>query len=349
MSPARLELAECLTNSMLHLIVLPTEACNFRCVYCYESFRLKRMDPGVVDGLKRLIERRAPGLERLDVSWFGGEPLLALDVIEEVMIHADEVRAMYPDLQVAADITTNGYLLSAATASRLFDLGVRRFQISLDGPRDHHDRTRVRPGGRGTFDRIWENLCELKRNPGQFRITLRLHIDRDNVAVMPDFLRQVAGEFSEDPRFDVFLRAIARLGGPRDDSLPVLSDGEAEGVLAELRTAATSFGLTLAPANAGDSICYAARANSFVVRADGRLNKCTVALDHPANEVGRLEPDGTVRLRTDRMLPWMRGLASGEAKELSCPLQGITSWRPSTRSGAARTVSLSVAPAAAST
>ncbi|MGE5178655.1 MAG: radical SAM protein [Bacteroidota bacterium] len=349
MSPARLEIAECLTNSRLHLIVLPTEACNFRCVYCYESFRLKHMDPGVVGGLKRLIERRAPDLERLDLSWFGGEPLLALDVIEDVMDHANQVRALHPDLQVAADITTNGYLLSAATASRLFDRGVHRLQISLDGPREWHDRTRVRPGGRGTFDRIWDNLRELKRSPERFQITLRLHVDQDNVAVMPDFLRQVAEEFSDDRRFDVFLRAIARLGGPRDASLPVLTDGEAATILGRLRADAASLGLALASANTSDSICYAARANSFVVRADGRLNKCTVALDQPSNDVGRLEPDGTVRLRTDRMLPWMRGLASGEAEKLSCPLQGITSWKPSARSGTARTVSLSLAPAAAST
>ena len=32
-----------------------------------------------------------------------------------------------------------------------------------------------------------------------------------------------------------------------------------------------------------DSVCYAARGNSYVVRADGRLNKCTVALEHPNN------------------------------------------------------------------
>ena len=36
-----------LTPSLLHLILLPTEACNFRCTYCYEDFRLGRMEPVV--------------------------------------------------------------------------------------------------------------------------------------------------------------------------------------------------------------------------------------------------------------------------------------------------------------
>ena len=71
------EIQTCLDNRELHLILLPTEACNFRCVYCYESFRLKRMEPWVVEGIKRLLSRRAPDLRALSISWFGGEPPLA--------------------------------------------------------------------------------------------------------------------------------------------------------------------------------------------------------------------------------------------------------------------------------
>ena len=59
------------------------------------------------------------------------------------------------------------------------------------------------------------------------------------------------------------------------------------------------------------------------MRADGRLNKCTVALDHPANQVGRILEDGTLELDRDRTLAWSRGLDTGDAEELACPLQGI--------------------------
>ncbi|HEY6572205.1 MAG TPA: hypothetical protein VI198_02705, partial [Candidatus Eisenbacteria bacterium] len=60
-----LDLQASISPRLLHLILLPTEACNFRCVYCYEAFRLKRMEPSVVAGVKRLLERRAPTLHRL--------------------------------------------------------------------------------------------------------------------------------------------------------------------------------------------------------------------------------------------------------------------------------------------
>jgi uncharacterized protein len=74
-----IELRESLSSDLLHLILLPTEACNFRCVYCYETFRLKRMERGVVDGVKRLIERRAATHRPLTHKYVGGEPHQATD------------------------------------------------------------------------------------------------------------------------------------------------------------------------------------------------------------------------------------------------------------------------------
>lgn len=319
------QVVTCLTSRRLHLILMPTEACNFRCVYCYESFALKQMKPEVVAGVKRLLERRAPGLREVVLSWFGGEPLLAPDVIEEVMAHARALEARHPELFVCADVTTNGYLLAGSVADRLLAVGVRDYQISLDGPREQHDRKRVRPGGRPTFDCIWENLVSLKRRPDPFHVTLRIHVDRENRTSIPDLLGLLARTFAGDERFDLFIRPIARLGGPRDAALPVLSGEESADELVRLRREAVRLGLRLASANSGDPVCYAAHANSFLIRADGRLNKCTVALDLPANQVGRIHEDGTVGLHRERTLAWSRGLKTGDAATLACPLQGIES------------------------
>lgn len=76
-----------ISNDALHLIILPTEACNFRCVYCYETFKYNRIKAGVIEGIKNLISIRIPDLKYLHISWFGGEPLLTLDVIENISGH----------------------------------------------------------------------------------------------------------------------------------------------------------------------------------------------------------------------------------------------------------------------
>src|SRR4051812_32168631 len=98
-------------SGKLNLILLPTEACNFRCTYCYEDFELGQMTSRVVNGIIALIDSRASSLDNLEISWFGGEPLLALSVIRRIMNHARNVAGFHPGLTISSNITTNGYLL----------------------------------------------------------------------------------------------------------------------------------------------------------------------------------------------------------------------------------------------
>lgn len=316
-------LLSCLSNEHLHLVILPTEACNFRCVYCYEDFRLGAMEPWVVRGIKELLSRRAPELSRLVIGWFGGEPLLARGVIEDVMTHVRALAAANPRMRVVSDTTTNGYLLTRDMAERLIELGVSQYQVSFDGPREWHDRKRVRAGGGPTFDRIWGNLLDLRALERDFSVTLRVHVDRENAALVRQFIDQCAEAFAADRRYEIFIRGLGRLGGANDASLSVLEKAEGEPVYEELKAYARTRGLRTLEFSSEDQVCYAARANSFVVRADGRLNKCTVSLEHTNNQVGRIREDGTVEVDAPQVLAWMRGLQSGDAGELKCPMKGL--------------------------
>lgn len=318
-SPAfRVQLAESLTDRALHLIVLPTEQCNFRCTYCYEDFTVGRMDEAVVGGIKRLIDRRAADLRRLDVSWFGGEPLLARPIVEELSAHLADLAAARPGLQYQADMTTNGYLLDTGTARRLAALGVDRYQISLDGPAEAHDTTRLRADGRGSFDRIWRNLLAIRDSALPVRVLLRVHLTPANLPLMPGFLARLRDTFLRDERFTLHLKPVERMGGPNDRTMEILEQGLRPKVLDEL-TAVAYDGLPAAPEPDELPVCYAARPNSLVIRADGTVGKCTVALTDPANAVGRLLPDGTLRIDDERLAPWVRGWATGDESAVHCP------------------------------
>src|SRR5262245_53863113 len=170
----------CLVDDELDLILMTTVGCNLRCTYCYETFALGRMRAPVVSGIKQLIRRRIGDLRALRVGWFGGEPLLAIDIIDDVMTHVRGLAARYPSVCVSSDMSTNGYTLSQPRLQRLLDLGVRGFQVSLDGPAECHDRTRVKANGGGTFERIWSNLLAARQLSGDFGVTVRLHVHRDN-------------------------------------------------------------------------------------------------------------------------------------------------------------------------
>ena len=307
----------------LHLILMPTEACNFRCTYCYEDFKHGRMAPEIIRGVKRHLTQRAPGLQRLALTWFGGEPLLTLDLVEGVMRHAATLATRHPAMQVTSNMTTNGYLLDRDVLDRLLELGVRSFQVSLDGGRAAHDQTRRRADGGATFDRVWGNLVAMRAHPGAFDVVVRVHVHRGNVGEIENFVDQYARDLGGDRRFVLFPKPVSPLGGPNDLTFPFLERTTAEEMARDVVHRARARGLQAVEAEHLQPICYATRGNSFLVRADGRLGKCTVALDHPANQVGRLYPTGRVEVATEFVLPWMRGLWSGDAGERGCPKRGL--------------------------
>jgi uncharacterized protein len=315
-----------LTNSFrtdrLQLILLPTEQCNFRCTYCYEDFKIGRMSSDVVGGIKQLIERRASRLKQLQVSWFGGEPLLARPIIEDVASFAISVAQQNNNLIYMGDMTTNGYMLNGEAAESLANLGVRIYQVSLDGPQTYHDHTRVRVDGRGSFDRIWSNLLSIRNSLTDVEILLRIHLTPANLPVMPDFLATIRDTFLVDPRFKVHLKTVVRLGGPNDATMQVVGPAEEEQVAA-LRAIVNGDGDSSRLYEPED-VCYAARANSLLIRADGRVGKCTVALSDPANDIGHILPDGTLRIWNERLRPWLEGWESRDPELVGCPYLGFT-------------------------
>lgn len=322
------DLRASLSDRLLQLIIMPTEACNFRCLYCYEDFTHGRMEPSVVRGIKALLSTRAATLDSITLSWFGGEPLLAADIIDDILNHTQALLALHPQLHLFSDITSNGFKLSRPLFERLLSLGISQYQIPLDGPPEWHDRKRVLKGGGGTFQVIWNNLLAMRAVEKDFTILVRLHVDRENNVALPSFIAEYRREFGDDPRFKLFPRRVSLLGGPNDAVLPVFGDDEGRAAEEALRGIAAAQEVDHIPAAALAPICYAARANSFVVRSNGRLNKCTIALEEPMNQVGVIEETGELCLIAPKMYGWMRGLESGAVEELECPMHGFCTPKP---------------------
>lgn len=315
-----------LSNRLLHLVLMPTEQCNFRCVYCYEDFTAGQMSRQVVDSVKALMRRRVALLDVLSLEWFGGEPLLAWPIIKEIQGYARDLLREHPDVRLFGSITTNGSLLSRQRFEPLLDLGVRSYQISLDGTSEGHDALRQRLGGGGSFAAIWHNLLDMRQCPEEFRVLLRLHVTRDNQPDLDRLLVLLAREFGGDRRFLVMFKAIRRFGGPNDAELPVIPSDQEDEILGRLVLRATELGLAeQQDVSAQPGMlpgCYAAALGSYVVRSTGELAKCTVALAHPNNRVGVLQPDGTVDLDSVKMTGWLRGALNGDLKSLECPMEG---------------------------
>lgn len=293
----------------LELIIMPTEACNFRCTYCYEDFALGRMLTQVREGVKELVRRyrREHGIEKLTVAWFGGEPLVAFDVIEELSTYFLEFCAE-EGIDYSAGITTNGLLLTPDVAERCAQLGISHYQITLDGPAHTHDSSRFLMGGGKTFDGIIANLTEMARTDNSFRTLIRTNFTEVNSVHVPELIEQLSGLFADDPRFQVIYRPVGDWGGPQGENSEAYEGKQAELAKLDLCTSAAGSGLTVADdvfLKPNGSVCYAASPWSFVIRPNGLVNKCTVALRDPRNAVGQLTEDGQLGLDQERMSLWV--------------------------------------------
>jgi len=158
--------ASCGSPWITKLVLNPTSACNLACVYCFAAERAAlTMTPETVSKALKLF-----GPNRVDVSWFGGEPLIAWGLIERTASAVAD--AQRRDCRVAADaaprndgkpkwhVTTNGTLITAEIAAGLKRLGFSVL-LSLDGPERLHNAARPMRSGAGSFDAAMEGLERL--------------------------------------------------------------------------------------------------------------------------------------------------------------------------------------------
>ncbi|MDR6674208.1 radical SAM protein [Xanthomonas sp. 1678] len=317
--------AEALSPRILSLILLPTEKCNFRCTYCYEDFAIGRMQPAVVGGIKQLISRRASTLDRLNISWFGGEPLLALGTVLDIGHHAHQECERH-DVQFSAGFTTNGYLLTPDLLSQLIELRHREFQITLDGDADWHDKTRITANKGATFEKIWSNLIAYRALSGNFSVSLRLHVHQDNIASVKRLYGKLQRELLDDGRFSVYFHKVSNLSATstiKETVLPRDRYLEAIAFITDQGNGCTGSGKAISEEHLDGYICYAAKPNSLMIRANGRIGKCTVALNDDRNDLGRLHSDGTVEVANDKLRRWMSGFSDLSEQTLGCPLASL--------------------------
>jgi uncharacterized protein len=214
-------------------------------------------------------------------------------------------------------MSTNGLLLTGDVARSLADADVKSFQITLDGPKEYHDTLRVHRNGSGSFDSIWRNLLQLREAVDlDIAVILRVHMSSDNLPLLPPFLKELDAAFGPDPRFQLFLKALAPLGGSHDSMFHFLDSNEERQAREDLLDCAQSLRVSAEPRS--EYVCYAAMPTSFVIRANGNVVKCTVGLDDAVNQIGQLTPVG-IRIDQPSFRRWIEGTAALDSEFMRCP------------------------------
>ena len=308
-----------LSSERLKLTILPTEKCNFRCTYCWEDYQQGTMSQITANAIKKFLSHRIEKLKVLNINWFGGEPLLANSIVTDISAHIHQLITKYPNLIYTGGMTTNGYLLNEITLNKLCSIGIKKYNIGLDGIPEFHNKTRKLANNNETFDTIWNNLLSAKASSLDYSITLNINFFSDNYlyAVLP-LLKLIDASILDDKRFSLYFKAIRRLGGINDTQIKNVMPEEEEHIISQLKQHVMNK-QQIINFNPSDYVCYAAEPNAMVIRANGDINKCIVALNALYNKVGKLNADGTMSIDSQKFLAWSKGFQPLNTSYLSCP------------------------------
>jgi len=305
-------------NRTLNLIIMPNEDCNFRCVYCYESFEKNEMTYETKKGIINYLRNNIKQYDTLLISWFGGEPLISFNVIQEL---SKDMMDLCEEYGVAyyAGITTNGYHLRPEVFEELLNYNVFGYQITLDGTKETHDVSRIGRNGEATFDTIISNLISIKDSEkNNFQIVLRSNISQDTFPVMDEYIDFISDNFVDDSRFNLHFVSVLNLKGEQDANIHLCDTRDLFPFYKTAQEKGFNFNFYKNHFLPGGSECYAANPNSFVIGSDGMIYKCTVAFNNPINHVGNLEENGDMELYEDRLSLWLSGGANEDSACTSC-------------------------------
>ncbi len=258
-------------QSILELTICPTLRCNFHCSYCFQTSQTdgKTMSREAREHLVKWIRQRQE-VSALSVTWYGGEPLLAFDVIRDLT-------ESFMSLDVSlnnADLITNGYLLNKNIIAILNNLRITSIQVTLDGPRQVHDARRVLAEGGPTFDRIMANLNELMHSDYAGICKIRVNVDRRNLDLYLHLRTELLERFKGAKLF-VYPGLVDSADWHAYGLGACLNMNEWAGFNLEMyrRYRIIPPG-GLHPASPMNGLCIAAVFNGFVIGPEGELYKC---------------------------------------------------------------------------
>jgi uncharacterized protein len=249
-----------------------------------------------------------------------GEPLLAFDIIRDIMEFARKC-SNESGFTLTSGMFTNASLFTRLRQEQLVSMGVTKFQVSFDGNVEMHDMYRVTRRETPTFNIIYRNLLAFHRSQLSGSVTLRFHVNKYNVESLRSLITKMSTDFKDDDRFSLFIRGLEKLGSAKDNLLPTVDDEEErDDLIGLLREYAQSLGLKLSGLPSSEiPVCYAASFSSYAIRATGEVSKCTVALYDKINIIGSISEDGKLKIDKEKLAYWVRGQFSGNRSELACP------------------------------
>lgn len=291
----------------LNLIIAPTLRCNFACDYCYVDLNANKMKPADRAKLGRFFHRKLPEGKPAYVVWTGGDPSLAMDVVEDLSLRFLEA-CEKKGSTYKANLITNGYLLDERMRTHLRNSRVTMVQVSLDGSREFHDAIRCLPNKKPTYDTVLGNVED---SCDEFTIYLRINVDRRNHHALPDLFSDLEARGLKEKVFLYFGHVDnvnENSAGHADSCLTPREYADIEASLVQF-TLERGFkvGDRAIPRRLSSTFCGANTKNFYVIDSSVNLLKCYHDFGAADKHgIGRIMEDGSELVTNPyNLLKWL--------------------------------------------
>ena len=266
----------------LNLVIAPTTACNFDCPYCFESKRNpKTITDDTISILGEFI-RSHKSARTMTITWYGGEPLIALDKIKKLR----ELLTTEGMPEISSEsIITNGYLFNEEAINFFKECDLNNIQITLDGVGKTHDKTRCLKGSDvSTFDRIYSNLRLITDKMPETEVHVRVNIDKTNIRNYIDTYRFIKNDYPDNSNIKVYpglIKAEDETGCAYSSSCYQSDERH------ELYTALRQYGIgpDVFPRRSSKG-CMMQGMASYLIGPEGELYKCWNDIGKPEKVIG---------------------------------------------------------------
>lgn len=266
------------SNSM-ELWICLTNTCNFKCCYCFENNTPVFLDDELINKTISFIQQSCPQIKKLYVHFYGGEPLLNT---EKIFTLYNAIKAI-PNIKTQFDIVTNGYLLSLNIFNRLQMIEDIKFQITLDGLEETHNKRRPHKTNKDSYKTIIRNLDDIykqyENKEKKPRIAIRFNVDKENE---DDFHKLYTLFHKTYHDFFYFFSTPVQdycNGGEQYTTSMFTPEQYSHFILNNYN----KYGIYESPVierTRPDVVCGAAKKNFFCISSDGLVYKCPSEVGH---------------------------------------------------------------------
>jgi len=201
--------------------------CNLRCKYCFAAtgdFGTGRKVMSFETARKAIdfVIARSGKRRNIEVDFFGGEPLMAMDTVKRTVEYARSLEGTH-DKCFRFTITTNGLLLSEENIDYI-NREMSNVVLSLDGRRAVNDAMRPTVNGKGSYDVIVPKFQRLVAGRGTKDYYIRGTFTRKNLDFAQDVIHLSQLGFQHV--------SVEPASGPKDDPFAI-QEADLERVEAE--------------------------------------------------------------------------------------------------------------------